>query len=336
MIGCRSYVGPFVSLDGTQGPIVIGDGSNLQDNVVVSGKLVVIGDHAIVAHGATIVGPATIGATGGEPAFVGFNSYIDGATVDPGAMVTHLARVAPGIVIRKGLKVLPGKFIRTQAEADSVALGKVAHMTEADQAFMDGVLHVNGTFAEGYADMAHMTPSSISGIGRDPGHNDFNPESDVPTLGGARALKPEFRNRIVGRVTIASSADEVDARLGKHVAIRADEGEPFVFGTIGRVQDRVTFHALEHSNIAVGDGVELGYHVVVHGGADDGNAPNETTTIDDAAVVKDWSVIFRSTIGKGGVIGTRAYVDGSQIAPGTVVPDRAIIINNKHVGTVEW
>ncbi|MEP7344346.1 MAG: hypothetical protein ABI877_03725, partial [Gemmatimonadaceae bacterium] len=336
MIGCRSFVGPFVSLDGTQGPIVIGDGSNLQDNVVIAGKLVVIGDHTTIAHGATIVGPATIGATGGEPAFVGFNSYIDGATVDPGAMVTHLARVAPGVVIHKGHKVLPGKFVRTQAEADSFALGKVAPMNEADMKFMEGVLHVNGEFADGYAEMAHATPSGITGIGRDPGHTDFNPESDSPALAGSGGLRPNFRNRIIGRVSINSSETEVDAKLGKHISIRADEGEPFVFGRIGQIQDRVTFHALEHSNISVGDDVALGYHVVVHGGADDGNLPKATTKIDSGAVLKDWSVVFRSTLGKGSVIGTRAYIDGSQIAPGAVVPDRAIIIKNKQVGTVEW
>lgn len=336
MIGCRSFVAPFASLDGSQGPIVIGDGSNVQDNVMIAGRLVVIGDRTIIAHGATIVGPATIGATGGEPAFVGFNSYIDGATVDPGAMVTHLARVAPGVVIHRGHKVLPGKFVRTQAEADSFALGKVVPMNAADIAFMEGVLHVNGEFADGYAEMAHASPGGILGIGRDPGQSDFNPESDAPEIGGRRGVKPTFRNRIVGQVRIPSSAEELDQRLGRQIAIRADEGEPFVFGRIGRMQDRVTFHALEHSSIQVGDDVEFGYHVVVHGGADEGNTPHETTTIEPGVVAKDWSVVFRSTIGRGSVIGTRAYIDGSQIPAGTVVPDRAIIIKNKQVGTVEW
>ncbi|MFN8580472.1 MAG: hypothetical protein U0163_05765 [Gemmatimonadaceae bacterium] len=213
----------------------------------------VIGDRTSIAHGATIVGPATIGASGGEPAFVGFNSYIDGATVDPGAMVTHLARVAPGVVIRKGHKVLPGKFVRTQAEADSFALGKVVPMTEADVAFMEAVLHVNGSFAEGYTELAQTAPGGIQGIGRDPGGTDFNPNSDVPDIGGERGLKPSFRSRIVGRVRIATPADELEQRLGRSVSIRADEGEPFVFGRIGHMQDRVTFHALEHSNITVGD-----------------------------------------------------------------------------------
>ncbi len=89
MIGCRSLVAPFASLDGTLGPIAIGDDTNVQDNVVLSGKLVVLGDHVSIAHGATIIGPATIGAPKGLPAFVGFNSVIDGATVEPDAMVTQ-------------------------------------------------------------------------------------------------------------------------------------------------------------------------------------------------------------------------------------------------------
>ena len=38
----------------------------------------------------------------------------------------------------------------------------------------------------------------------------------------------------------------------------------------------------------------------------------------------------------GSRIGFRAYVDGSQLAPGTVVPDRAIFINNVFLGFVEW
>ena len=79
-----------------------------------------------------------------------------------------------------------------------------------------------------------------------------------------------------------------------------------------------------------------GFHAVVDGGDDSSNTPHETTRVEDDVAVGDWAVVFRSTIGKGTMIGIRALVDGSQIAPGTVVPDRAIIIDNKRVGTVEW
>src|SRR5262249_54033562 len=96
---------------------------------------VVIGDQVILAHNATIYGPATIGAPGGAPAFVGFNAIIDGATVQPGAMVSSLAKVAPGIVIPTGFKVLPGMYIQTQAQAEDLAALRRACWSVGDTAF---------------------------------------------------------------------------------------------------------------------------------------------------------------------------------------------------------
>lgn len=335
-IRCRSYVGPFASLDASQGPIFVGEGSNVQDNALITGKLVVLGDNVIVAHGATISGPSTVGTAKGRPSFVGFNAYVDGAVVEDDAMVGVLARVAPGVVIRSGKKVLPGKFVRTQGEADSVALGKVALVTDADRTFMEGVLHVNVAFASGYTKLYQSSPGQVRGIARDPGESAFNPDADLPALGGRPLSKADFSARIIGKVAMANTAEELARVLGSSVAIRADEGDGFRFGRIAHVQDRVTFHALEHTSMHVGDRFNAGFHVVVHGGEDSGNTPHETTRLDDDVTVGDWSVVFRSTVGKGSVIGVRAFVDGSQLAPGTVVPDRAIIIDNKRVGSVEW
>lgn len=337
MIGCRSYVAPFVSLDGSQGPIAIGDETDLQDNVVISGKLVMLGDRVIVAHGATIVGPATVGASKGKPAFIGFNAYIDGAMIEPDAFIGHLARIAPGVVIHGGTKVLPGKFIKTQDEADRPELGKVTKVTDADRQFMAGVLHVNTAFAAGYTDLYHASPNQVKGVGRDPGHSDFNHDSDLPTFGG----KPEAhadadRFRIIGAVKLDDAYDVLLSKIGRNVAIRADEGEHFHFGALARLQDRVTFHALEHTDLDVGQRDEFGYHVVVHGGPDDGAEPHAMTSVGDDVTVKDWAVLFRSKVGNGVVIGVRAYVDGCHLAPGTVVPDRAIMIKDKIVGYVEW
>ena len=50
--------------------------------------------------------------------------YVDNATIEPDAMITHLVRVSPGIVIHSGMKVLPGKPIKPQREADDTTLGK--------------------------------------------------------------------------------------------------------------------------------------------------------------------------------------------------------------------
>ena len=124
-------------------------------------KKVVIGDEVILAHNATIVGPATIGAPGGAPAFVGFNAIIDGATVQPGAMVSSLAKVAPGIVIHTGYNVLPGMYIQTQAQADDPNLGKVTAVTPDDIQFMNDVIHVNESSRRGL----HGTEAAIAQLG---------------------------------------------------------------------------------------------------------------------------------------------------------------------------
>ena len=335
-IRCRSYVAPFASLDASQGPIFVGEGSNVQDNALITGKLVVLGDNVIIAHGATITGPSTVGTSKGRPSFVGFNAFVDGAVVEDDAMVGVLARVAPGIVIRSGKKVLPGKFVRSQGEADSVALGKVAEVTEADRKFMAGVLHVNVAFASGYTKLYQSAPGQVRGIARDPGESDFNPDADLPALGGQPLSRADFSARIIGKVAMANTPDELAKLLGASVAIRADEGDGFRFGRLTHVQDRATFHALEHTSMQLGDRLSVGFHAVVHGGEDSGNTPHETTRVEDDVKVGDWAVVFRSTIGKGSVIGVRAFVDGSQLPAGTVVPDRAIIIDNKRVGSVEW
>ena len=68
-IGKQDYVAPFATLSAQRGgTITIGNASNVQDNVSISAlgprNNVVIGDQVILAHNATIIGPATIGATG--------------------------------------------------------------------------------------------------------------------------------------------------------------------------------------------------------------------------------------------------------------------------------
>lgn len=334
-IGCRTYVAPFVSIDPKGAALVIGTASNLQDNVTVTGS-VTIGDRVSIAHGATIIGPATVGAPGGLPAFVGFNSVIEGAIVEPDAMVTHLVKVSPGIVIRAGTKVLPGKWITTQAEADNEALGKVVKVSDADREFMRGVLHVNNALAAGYAALTRESPAEIRGAGRDPGRSDFNHDSDEPTFAGRAKGHPTMHLRVIGGVTIADGWRDLDRDMGTAVSLRADEGEHFRFGRDNHFADHVTFHALEHSNIEVGNSVMIGFHAVVHGGADDLSDAKDLTQIGDRTMIGAHAVFFRSKAGAGVQIGERAYVDGCHLAPGTVVPARTVMVKDKVIGTVEW
>lgn len=92
IIGAHVYIGPCASLRGDMGRIVIGDGSNIQDNVVAHGfpgtDTTVEEDghigHAAVLHGCTLRRNVMIGmgavimdfATIGESAIIGAASFV--------------------------------------------------------------------------------------------------------------------------------------------------------------------------------------------------------------------------------------------------------------------
>jgi carbonic anhydrase/acetyltransferase-like protein (isoleucine patch superfamily) len=338
--GIQDYVGPFATFRARGGATIsIGNSSNVQDNVIIQSAgrnaSVVIGDHVILAHGATVIGPATIGAPGGAAAFVGFNATIDGATVEPGAMVSSLAKVAPGIVIPTGMNVLPGMYITTQAQADDLRLGKVAEVTAGDIKFMNDVIHVNETLAAGYSQQAIESPSSVRGIGPNPPAPPFNPISYTPTLAGVPTSAPRFRNRIIGDVQMSNRGAQLHRVMGRGDSIRADEASPFLIGRIAAMANRVTIHGLEFSDLKSGHGDWFGNHSVIHGGEDSGQDPQETTVLGSGVRIGAWDVVFRSTIGDRCVIGAYAYIDGSTVPPGTFVPRGAIIINNQYLGRVQ-
>lgn len=237
-LGGAVLIAPFVILDATNGPITIGDDSDLQDNVriVSSGDGVTIGDRVIIAHGASVLGSAKIGKAGGLPAFVGFNSIVDGAMLEEDSMVLHLAKVAPGIIIHSGTAVKSGKFIQTQAEADDPSLGKITPVTPALRAFMAAVLNVNVQLAEGY-DQLYFEGGILAllGINLNPA-TDFNPVESLPTLGssGSEAVT-SFRNRIIGNVTLANSLAQLNLVMGNRDSIRADEGSLLYLVPLGKL-----------------------------------------------------------------------------------------------------
>ena len=251
-------------------------------------------------------------------------------------MVSSLAKVAPGIVIHTGFNVLPGMYIQTQAEADDPSKGKVTAVTDDDIQFMNDVIHVNEVLAKGYTELKRQAPSSVRGIGPNPPAPPFNPTSSTPTLAGVPTTNPSFHNRLIGDVRMSNTLAELRKVMGRNDAIRADEASPFVIGRIARMGNFVTIHGLEYSDLASRHGVTFGGHSVIHGGSDSGQNPSQTTVIGSGVRVKTWAVVFRSTIGDNCLIGPYAYIDGSQLAPGTVVPRGAIIIDNQYRGQVEW
>jgi carbonic anhydrase/acetyltransferase-like protein (isoleucine patch superfamily) len=101
-----AQIGGSYDEGGEGSSITIGNESNVQDSVFLDATPgpIHIADEVALAHGAAVVGPASIGGEGTCPSvetakieatcpsFVGFNAVVDGATIEKDAMVLHLAR----------------------------------------------------------------------------------------------------------------------------------------------------------------------------------------------------------------------------------------------------
>jgi carbonic anhydrase/acetyltransferase-like protein (isoleucine patch superfamily) len=363
-LGEQVYVAPFASLVASaEAPISVGAESNIQDNVsVVAARELVegpqdgahavgggveIADRVILAHGSSVIGPARIGVGGGDiPAdpdgdqevFLSFGSQVDGAVLERNTGVSALGRVGPGVTLRSGTLVLPGKNVTTQAEADDPALGKVRLVNEADVAFNEAVIEVNVAFAREYTELYREDPDALYGVNVDPGGTEFNPDRDLPDFAGEDLAVPGHRNRVIGEVDFADPFSHFDAVVGNDVSLRADEGEDFTVGHVEAMGNGVVFHALEDTDLVVGDDVTYGEGVIAHGGGRVvvAGQPEEPTVIHDGVTLEDEAVVFRSTIGEGATIGERSAVVGTDLAPGTVVPDRVIVLNGEEFGAVEW
>ncbi len=337
-MGGGVYIAPFARLNLGGSRLVIGNHSDIQDNVIIDadpGREVRLGDQAILAHGCTVLGPALLGSAGGEPIFIGFNARVQGATMEPKSMVSARARLGPGLILRTGKKVLPGQNVTTQQEADNNALGKVADVTPADVVFMQGVLTVNIDLAHGYSRMAEADPTSVVGVGPDP-VTPIHPQHILPTFAGQAVKEANFPNRIIGDIRFSDPFTNFAQLLGQSNSLRADEGGPFLFGSGLQVADEVTVHALEHSEINIGSNCRFGLHSVIHGG-EDLNAPTpQVTVLGNNIQVGPGAVVFRSTLGDGCVIGNGALVDSCTLTAGTVVAPNTILIGNVNQGTITW
>ena len=366
------YVGPFARLLAEpDAPIVIGSESNVQDSVIVNAVVdrtarerrriarlglepgIATGERVIMAHGSSVHGPAQLGvlAEGEEgPAddsgvFVSFGARVDGAVIERDSGLSALSRVGPGITLRSGLIVLPGKDVQTQAEADDPALGKVRPITEADRLFNAGVVEVNVGLAREYSRLAREDADAVRGFGVDPGGNVFDERRDAPTVEsalctGPAVRDPDFRNRIIGNACFEDSRARLDEVLGERISIRADEGGPFGLGPITSMGDKVIFHALEGTDLRVGSRVTYGDGVIVHGGGRPAVDPTtglaSPTLIGNDVVLGDRAVVFRSLVRNGATIGDRSAVVGSELAIGQDIPARTIYANDAVFGPVEW
>lgn len=371
IIGTKTYLAPFAHLSAKTGFIKIGTNSAVLDNVIINSNPsnarrpttdVIIGDSVQIDYGAMVFGSALIGAFGSEakPTEIGPNAVINGATVQPGAVVGALAYVGPGVVIPAGYFVLPGASITTQAEATDPAFGKVEKTVPATiLSNLKSSLTLNADLAAGYTNLyqgnsstgvnpgsATATASAgpfngflpnVEGASPEPGSSfvpgepstRVGPSFPSPTHGAVQGLLFNFRARVIGQVVFGQVAKVVNSVLGGANSIRADEGQPITIGSITQTGNNVTITSPLSGNLTIGQNFVAGNGAVILGG------PTVKAVIGDNVNIGAGAVVSQSSIGSGASIGAGSYISNSTVAAGTVIPAGTILIDNVVKGTVE-
>ncbi|MBD2035531.1 ribulose bisphosphate carboxylase small subunit [Leptolyngbya sp. FACHB-321] len=153
-IGAKVMIAPGTSIRADEGsPFHIGNGTNVQDGVVVHGLergrvvgddnhdySVWIGDNASITHLALIHGPAYVG----NDCFIGFRSTVFNARVGQGSIVMMHALIQD-VEIPPGKYVASGSIITNQQQAD-----RLPDVQAGDIKFATHVLGINDALRSGY------------------------------------------------------------------------------------------------------------------------------------------------------------------------------------------
>jgi acetyltransferase-like isoleucine patch superfamily enzyme len=320
---------------------------------------VLIGGSVVIGFGATVTGPSTIGSYDAKtkPVSIGANALIDGATIEPGAIVSALARVGPGVTVPSGFMVLPGVNVTTDAEASNPKLGKVVPVTASELATIVKMLSENESLASGYTTLylgssatgastgASPTVSGVNngnlaailGANQQPGPTSasFEPAKSAPEFlsphrGLVASVLSTFPARITGGVQIGMRAWQAALHLGRANAIRADQGQPIVIGSIAHTGIHVTFNSPLGGQLRIGQSFRAGTGAVILSG------PNVNAIIGDDVKIGAGAVVSQTSLGSNSSVGSGAYLMSSTFPANTVIPPKAIYINNKFQGFVQW
>ena len=128
IIGRDVNIAPFASVRGDEGtPIYIGEGSNVQDGVVIHGLKhgrvnhdgqeysVYVGKDVSLAHQSQVHGPAKIG----DNVFVGMQSFVYKSEIGNNVVIEPAAKVI-GVKVADNRYVPAGEVIKTQEQADKL------------------------------------------------------------------------------------------------------------------------------------------------------------------------------------------------------------------------
>jgi carbon dioxide concentrating mechanism protein CcmM len=153
-ISANVLVAPGTSIRADEGfPFHIGEGSNVQDGVVIHGLeqgrvvgddgkeySVWIGKNTSIAHMALIHGPAYVG----DDCFIGFRSTVFNSRVGNGCIVMMHVLIED-VEIPPGKFIASGSIITTQEQAD-----RLPTVEESDAKFARHVIGINNALRSGY------------------------------------------------------------------------------------------------------------------------------------------------------------------------------------------
>lgn len=148
IIGEQVFIAPHSSIraDEPGSRIIIGDGCNIQDNVIIhalTNTKVVIGDHTSLSHGCIVHGPADIG----KNCFIGFGSVFFESSTGDNCFVSHMALVK-SVKIGSKKAVPDGAVLVNQAQVEGLENIMIEHSD-----FMRNVVSMNLKLVEKYSDM---------------------------------------------------------------------------------------------------------------------------------------------------------------------------------------
>jgi len=356
-VSSPSFIAPYSTLNAHGGAIKIGISSVILDNAsIVANPLhphtapapvVYIGNQVTIGYGAQVLGPSTIGAYGAAaaPTGIGPGAVIDQANIAPGAYVSALARVEPGVIIPAGYLVLPGQTVTLDNPSDPTKVvplkGNAGPLqTEVDQIVneLKQLLSTNLTLAAGYVQLyqgqaatgaspgveATVTTvfngnlAAVEGAGQQPGSptaaTPFLPPGRGPTFLSHRkdqvqGLLRGFRARATGRVVFMTRAGQVAHSLGRSNSIRADQGQPPIAAqqiNIGSIAQTGSGVTISAPLSGTGAAFTIGQNFQAATGAVIMGAPG--LIIGDNVSIGAGAVVDGSSLGSGTTVGAGAYV----------------------------
>ena len=371
IIGIRSFIGFYTTLDASRGHIKIGGATSIENNTSIIANPsratpwtnVFVGNNVLVGYGSRIKGPSTIGNYANTPPItsIGAGALIEGATIEAGAFVGPLARVGPGVTVPAGYYVLPGTNVTTDAEASDPSLGKVRLVTASDISAATTHLNQDLALANGYTTLYQGNsatganpgvPINVTGIyngnlatvlgsGAQPGSTSvsFEPASSSPNI--APRFPAPHRPRVqslLSSYTLRVSGGVNFASRAVDVANAAGRGDT-IAGDLGQPINIKSLGRLG-DNVAivsaVGNSLTIGANFRADSNAVLYGTSATKNVIGDNVSIGAGSVVIGSSLGEGTTVGAHTLVLDSTFPSGTNLAPNSVYVNGVLVRGVQW